>query len=79
MALRNDIDTGSAVTDAEIGISEAARLCLTSPVVGKGIAILGSELVKARGLKGRFVEIVSSTNQRMSVSGSKAVLGSRSM
>ena len=79
MALRNDIDTGSVVTDAEIGTSEAARLCLTSPVNGKGIAILGSELVKARGLKGRFFEIVSSTNQRMSVSGSKAGLGSRSM
>ena len=75
MALRNDVDSGSAVTDAEIGTSEATRPCLISPVVGKGIAILDSELVKARGLEGRFVEIVSSTNQRMSVSASEAVLG----
>ena len=66
MALRNDIDTGSAVTDAEIGTSEAARLCFVSPVVGEGIAILDPELVEARGLKGRLVGIVSSTNQRMS-------------
>ncbi len=70
VALRKDIATGSAATDAEIGTSEAARLCLISPVVGKGIATLGSELVRARGRNGRFVEIVSSTNQRMSVSGS---------
>ena len=64
VALCNDIDIGSAVIDAEIGTSEAARLCLISPVV----ATLGSELVRARGRNGRFVEIVSSTNQRMSVS-----------
>lgn len=73
MALRNDIDTGSAVTNPEIGTSEAARLCFISPVVGDGIANLGSVLVEARGLKGRCLEIVSSTNQRMSVSESKAV------
>ena len=68
VALRNDSDTESAVTDAETGISEAARLCLISPVVGKGIATLGPELVRARGLNERFVEIVSSTDQRMSIS-----------
>ena len=70
VALRNDTDTESAVTVAEIGISEAARPCLISPVVGKGVATLGPELVRARGLNEPFVGIVSSTNQRMSISGS---------
>ena len=73
MALRNDVDTGSAVTNSEIGASEAARLCFVSPVVGDCIANLGSELVEARGLKGGCLEIVSSSSQRMSVSESKAV------
>lgn len=70
VALRNDTNTESAVTVAEIGISEAARLCLISPIVGKGIATLGPELVRARGLNEPFAGIVSSTNQRMSTSGS---------
>ena len=68
VALRNDTDTESVVADAEIGISEAARLCLISPVVGKEIATLGPELVRARGLDERVVKTVSSTSQRMSIS-----------